>query len=524
MPPARLRCLMFRLVAWFGIALALGQPAAWANEPAAIEAAAANRPGGVTATPRLRLDAADSAGAAAPMTANEETLAAIDQANVIVREAIAAAMAHTARMAAMEQQLTQLRSQAQAQDELVQQLRAAPPVDDPAARLVRPLLLALLTLGLLAAWLAWQLRSIKRKRLSAVAEGTTASGSMAVTEPPLPTAPRAAASVVRTGSGLSPVYPPPPDSVPIPPPRKLAMPQQNVQSAASGAPPLASVRPAARVAAASVRAPAPTQPAAFSTAPPTPRPARPPSPWPPPESPSERSRTLALPAGSAGAGARDVSVEELIDLEQQAEFFIVLGQDDAAVDLLVDHLRQTGGASPLPYLKLLEIYRRRGDHDAYQRTRSRFNRRFNAYAPDWADDLQGGRTLEDYQEVIGFLQSVWPRPLDAMAELESFLFRRDGDAVFDLPAYREVLFLYQLARDVLDRESAGTGNVDVLLPLGGVDPMRPGGYPQLRPRANARGPVEDHPTSPVDLEISGEGGIDSLFGIPEPPPPAPRRR
>ena len=32
---------------------------------------------------------------------------------------------------------------------------------------------------------------------------------------------------------------------------------------------------------------------------------------------------------------RDVSVEELIDLEQQAEFFVVLGQDEAAIDLLM---------------------------------------------------------------------------------------------------------------------------------------------------------------------------------------------
>jgi len=69
---------------------------------------------------------------------------------------------------------------------------------------------------------------------------------------------------------------------------------------------------------------------------------------------------------------RDVSIEELIDLEQQAEFFVVLGQDDAAIDLLMGHIRSSGGTSPLPYLKLLEIYRRQGDRESYERTRERF--------------------------------------------------------------------------------------------------------------------------------------------------------
>ncbi|MCU0774585.1 MAG: hypothetical protein MUC74_08750, partial [Ideonella sp.] len=76
----------------------------------------------------------------------------------------------------------------------------------------------------------------------------------------------------------------------------------------------------------------------------------------------------AAPA-MAAEPRREVTVEELIDLEQQADFFIVLGQDEAAIDVLMGHLRSTGGASPLPYLKLLEIYRRRGDREAYERIR-----------------------------------------------------------------------------------------------------------------------------------------------------------
>jgi len=169
----------------------------------------------------------------------------------------------------------------------------------------------------------------------------------------------------------------------------------------------------------------------------------------------------------ADAAPRELSVEELLDLEQQADFFIALGQEDAAVDLLMSHLRSAGGQSPLPYTKLLEIYRRQGDRSAYERTRARFNRRFNAYAPDWDTGPSAGRLLEDYPETVALLENAWRSPIDAMALLESLLFKRDDTSeLFDLPAYRDVLVLYSLARD-LWQHGGGQGGapIDVLLPL-----------------------------------------------------------
>ena len=227
-------------------------------------------------------------------------------------------------------------------------------------------------------------------------------------------------------------------------------------------------------------------------------------------------RTQALPVGwrEDPEPQRDVSIEELIDLEQQAEFFIVLGQEEAAIDLLVDHLRSTGGGSPLPYLKLLEIYRRRGDREAYDRTRARFNHRFNAYAPDWDVDTQDGRSLEDYPSIVARLQMAWPSPIDAMAELESLLFRKTRGELFDMPAYRDVLFLYSLARDLLDREPAGAANVDVLLPINeGGDFTQPMSLDDLvRPDDSGMMPLDNPPTVPVDLDVTQPVMPDSLFG------------
>jgi hypothetical protein len=163
---------------------------------------------------------------------------------------------------------------------------------------------------------------------------------------------------------------------------------------------------------------------------------------------------------------RAVSAEELIDLEQQAEFFVTLGQDDAAIALLDSHIETAGGVSPMPYLKLLDIHRRRGDRDAYEHARQRFNQRFNGYAPAWDATAAVSQPLEERADVVARLQAVWSTPPRAMGVLEQMLFRTTaGEAAFDLDAYREVLFLHEIARDLAERQPP-VSSVDLELPIG----------------------------------------------------------
>jgi pilus assembly protein FimV len=221
-------------------------------------------------------------------------------------------------------------------------------------------------------------------------------------------------------------------------------------------------------------------------------------------------------AGTAGgtasvADSEAVAIEELIDLEQQVAFFSLLGQDEAAVDLIVAHLRQGGVVSPLPYLKLLELHHRMGDAEAYERTRNRFEKRFAASAPAWGQDLAGGRELERYPLVMARVQQVWAQPLDAMALLQNLLARTDGGEVFDLPAYRDLMLLYPLARQLAGIEPARGSNmteVDLLLPLGEEAPdtgaavfSTTTSFP-YRVGTSDPGPGwESRPTAPVDLEL-----------------------
>jgi hypothetical protein len=183
---------------------------------------------------------------------------------------------------------------------------------------------------------------------------------------------------------------------------------------------------------------------------------------PPPEAKTEPQITTA-PA--AHTSSHELSVDELIDLEQQADFFIALAQDDAAIDLLMGQLRHSGGSSPMPYLKLLDIYRRRGDVDAHERIRERFNRRFNAHAPASVGDPMVGQSLEAYPEALARLQAAWPTPDEAVALLELLMGRSHGsDPGFDLPAFADLMLLHSVARDLRERET-GAGGIDLLLPL-----------------------------------------------------------
>ncbi len=179
----------------------------------------------------------------------------------------------------------------------------------------------------------------------------------------------------------------------------------------------------------------------------------------------ERTSLMAPSSASVSAPLHVVSIEEVLDLEQQVEFLTVLGREDAAVDLLVEHLRKTGGTHPTPYLKLMEIHRRRGEREAYERVRARFNQRFNAVAAAFGAAPAPARALQDDPALMQRIERAWARPLDAMTLLENLMFRGVGREPLEMAALEEVVFLHALARD-LDRHGGRPAVlVDVLLPL-----------------------------------------------------------
>lgn len=434
----------------------------------------------VAAVPaRLTLEPAEAPSRGTEAAAVAEAFAAVAQAASAARAAASAASASAERMALLERTVEQLRSEAKTSRDLAAQFRQRLTDTEGSSVWILPLMVVAALLAALAAWLAWRLGRVQTARQQGWREASIAAAvppTQDLTPSRQPTAPipfvtselQHPSPSVTNRPRTAPAWPPPAPPVAWPPPDSTVGPEPITESGLEPDPAM--------------------------------------------------QRTEALPPGALpdGGAPRDVSIEELIDLEQQAEFFVVLGQDDAAIELLAEHLRSTGGGSPLPYLKLLEIHHRRDDHEAYERIRGRFNQRFNAYAPAWGVDLGHGRALDDYAGVLPRLQQVWDRPLDAMAELEALLFRKSRGELFDLPAYREVLFLYSLARDLMDRAAVDTGNVDLLLPMadGSEFSTAPAAFLGLeRDAFRDTMPPDDRPTGPVDFDVSAAERPTSIFDL-----------
>lgn len=180
---------------------------------------------------------------------------------------------------------------------------------------------------------------------------------------------------------------------------------------------------------------------------------------------AERTRLMAPLELAASEPLPTVSAEESLELEQQVEFLTVLGQEDAAVGLLTEHLRKTGGTFPMPFLKLMDIHRRRGDRAAYETVRARFNQRFNAVAAAFGAAPAPARGLQEHPGLMQRIERAWADPVESMTLLENLIFRSDGAEPLDLAALEDVVFLHAVARDVRRHSGERITEVDVLLSL-----------------------------------------------------------
>ena len=177
------------------------------------------------------------------------------------------------------------------------------------------------------------------------------------------------------------------------------------------------------------------------------------------EAPATVVNTLRSAAARHAPALPRLGFDEQVDLEQQVEFLIVLGQEASAIQLLRAQLRRTAGQAPMPYLKLLEIHRALGERDAYEHTAQRFAARFRVRVPSWHDGAAASPASID-DATLASLQAVWSDPARAAQQLAARLLRPDavdialdadaGDSAdaFDLPAFEDLLLLYQVADDL----------------------------------------------------------------------------
>jgi hypothetical protein len=177
------------------------------------------------------------------------------------------------------------------------------------------------------------------------------------------------------------------------------------------------------------------------------------------------AQATAVPAVNPGAPEPEVrwaelpcvSVDELLDLQQQVEFFLVLGQEEAALKLLAEHLRLTRGDFPLPHLQLMEMYQRRADSTAFEGARHRFQERFGMAWPDGSEGPLAPQHLEDAPDLLLDIERVWHDPAQAMAVLETLLRAADRIDSLNPTVQSDLLFLFTLARDLHDQPASVSG-------------------------------------------------------------------
>ncbi len=162
--------------------------------------------------------------------------------------------------------------------------------------------------------------------------------------------------------------------------------------------------------------------------------------------PEPASAASSLQAAAPAPVTAVLNPEDLFDLQQQAEFFVSVGEHDQAIEVMKKHIEANQSASPSAYLELLRLYRSLSRIEQFNELRAQFHRYFNAQVPEFAAFARPGRTLFGYPDVLARIEALWCDP-SVVPMLQELLFRGQGqDQRFDLPAYDDLLLLHAVAR------------------------------------------------------------------------------
>lgn len=146
-----------------------------------------------------------------------------------------------------------------------------------------------------------------------------------------------------------------------------------------------------------------------------------------------------------------ITVEEISDVLQQVEFWMLLNDFGRVIDILESLDTDETPDSPVPWLYLLDAYGETGNQVKYEALRTRFERRFNVRIAPWANMrvADGARGLEDLPHLVEQICVRWGGAL-AVQFLENLLVdKRDGTrAGFDLPVYRDLIMLIGIATEL----------------------------------------------------------------------------
>ena len=153
-------------------------------------------------------------------------------------------------------------------------------------------------------------------------------------------------------------------------------------------------------------------------------------------------------ASSAPAQLKAINTKEMLDVRQQAEFFMALGQHDEAVNLLESNIQSSTDCNPLVFLDLLKIFHTLSRRNDFERYREEFNVQFTGRVPAYANFLLEGNGLEAYEDICQQIVVLWPteHTVDFIEQCLVRLPEDDPEQGIDLEAFRDLLMLYGILK------------------------------------------------------------------------------
>lgn len=156
----------------------------------------------------------------------------------------------------------------------------------------------------------------------------------------------------------------------------------------------------------------------------------------------------AKPTGSAA--------ESVLDIRQQAEFFVSLGQTERALVVLKKQIAEGARPDPSIYLDLLSLFHSLGSKTDFREYRAAFNQHFNCVLPDFPAYHLEGLDLLAYPQELAQLTQVWNHP-EAVTYLQSCIYRTEQASAqpsFELGAFRDLLLLLSITEQVVGANQA----------------------------------------------------------------------
>lgn len=157
-------------------------------------------------------------------------------------------------------------------------------------------------------------------------------------------------------------------------------------------------------------------------------------------------------AHSVTGALKAINTQEMVDVRQQADFFLALGQHDDAADVLYGALGQSTESNPYVYLDLIALLHKLSRKEEYEKIRCAFNVLYTGNVPVYGEYSDAGSDLLDYPELCMPLVQLWPTS-DALNYIEHCLVREATDVAgsgLDLGAFKDLLLLHGILRSVLE--------------------------------------------------------------------------